>query len=508
MQQAPVLHTKGLVKQFGSTSALRNASLALQAGEVHILLGENGAGKSTLAKVLAGVYHPDAGTVCIEGQPVSIRDRRTARRLGIGMVFQELSLAPHLSVSDNLWLGNEPTTFPLAWLPRRREQKRCQSVLEEFGIAVAPNTPVAHLSVAQKQLLEITKALLPQPRILILDEPTATLTEQEKRVLFQILRQLQKQGVAILYVTHHLQEVFELGTRVSTMTDGTITATLPVTPDLTATTLLEMLTGRNLAIALARTPPPTRRPLLTVDNLRLQRGGPSLSLSLQTGEILGIYGIVGCGRESLGRAIAGLLQPKQGTLTLAGQPYAPRNRSAALARGVGYLPMDRKENGILPQRPIRENLTLSHLNPFTKLGFLHLPPERQETSRHLQKLQVRYRSAEEAIAQLSGGNQQKVLLGRAIAPAPRLLVLEDPTAGIDMGTRLELYQHLRELAAQGTGILMLSSDLAETLLLCDRVYSMYAGRLIREFINPSLQDEEAILADVLGHTAPSLTPPA
>lgn len=502
MQRLPILSTQGLAKHFGSTVALRNASLKLQAGEVHILLGENGAGKSTLAKILAGVYRADAGIICIDGQPVVIRNGRTARRLGISTVFQELSLAPHLSVADNLWLGNERTTFPLAWLPRKREWAGCQTMLQEFGITVSPDVPVAQLSLAQKQLLEIAKAVLQQPRILIMDEPTSSLTEREKTGLFQILRHLQARDVAILYVTHHLREVFEIGTRVSAMTDGAISATLDVTPDLTETKLLEMLTGRNLAIALVRSISPPRPPLLRVENLHLQPGAPGISLSIQPSEIVGVYGVVGCGRENLGRAIVGLLKPTQGSMTLAEKPYAPRNLKQAQSRGVGYLPLDRQENGILPQRPIRENLMLSNLNAFTTLGFLRLSPERQETTRYLQKLQVRYRSADDEIAHLSGGNQQKVLLGRAIAPAPQLLVLEDPTAGIDMGTRLELYQQIRELAAQGMGMLLLSSDLPETLLLCDRVYSMYAGQLIREFANPSLHDEAAILADVLGQATP------
>lgn len=501
MQRLPILHTEGLAKHFGSTLALRSASLNLQAGEVHILLGENGAGKSTLAKILAGVYRADAGTVFIDGQPVVIRNGRTARRLGISTVFQELSLAPHLSVSDNLWLGNERTTFPLSWLPRKREWADCQALLQQLGITVSPDVPVTQLSLAQKQLLEIAKALLQQPRILIMDEPTSTLTEREKTVLFQILRQLQDSDIAILYVTHHLREVFEIGTRVSAMTDGAINATLEVTSDLTETKLLEMLTGRNLAIALARSSPPPLAPLLKVNNLHLP-GCPGISLSIQLGEIVGLYGVVGCGRENLGQAIVGLLKPTQGSMTLAGKPYAPRSLRQAQSRGVGYLPLDRKEKGILPQRPIRENLMLSNLNALTTLGLLRLSSERQETTRHLQTLQVRYHCADDAIAQLSGGNQQKVLLGRAIAPAPQLLVLEDPTAGIDMGTRLELYRQIRELAAQGMGMLLLSSDLPETLLLCDRAYSMYAGQLIREFVNPSLQDEAAMLADVLGQATP------
>ncbi|NJR65003.1 MAG: sugar ABC transporter ATP-binding protein [Leptolyngbyaceae cyanobacterium CRU_2_3] len=507
MLQPALLHAEGISKQFGTTQALRQASLDLRAGEVHMLLGENGAGKSTLAKIIAGVCRADAGQILINGQSVILRDGRAARQLRIGTVFQELSLAPHLSVVDNLWLGSERNSFPLAGLSRQQERHDSQTILEEFGITVSPDTPVFRLDVAQKQMVEIAKALLQKPLILVLDEPTSTLTELEKRILFTKLRQLQDNGVAILYVTHHLREVFEVGTRVSTMTDGRVKATLDVTDDLTETKLLKMMTGRELAIANFGSSPQNRFPSqssrLSIDNLyvqngHLQNGCAGISLHLNPGEIVGVYGVVGCGRETLGRAIVGLLKPTRGRMLLAGQSYSPRSPHDALSQGVGYVPLDRKEAGILPQRSIRENLMLSHLKIFAKLGLLQLSREREAAIQRLQKLQVRYQSTEEAIAHLSGGNQQKVLLGRAIASAPQLLVMEDPTTGIDLGTRLELYQQIRDLAEQGLSILLLSSDLPETLLLCNRVYSMYSGKIIREFINPSLRDQEAILADILG----------
>jgi ribose transport system ATP-binding protein len=498
MAPIPILQVEGICKRFGTTQALQNASLSLCPGEVHILLGENGAGKSTLAKIIAGVYRADTGTVLIEGQPVVIRDVRAARRLGISTVFQDLSLAPQLSVADNLFLGWESSTFPFAWLARAKEQRICQPLLQQLEIEVSLEASVFRLSLAQKQMLEIAKALLQKPRILIMDEPTSTLTEREKQVLFRTLRQLQAEGVAILYVTHHLREVFEVGTRVSAMMDGSVNTTVQVTESLTENALLEMLTGRNLSIAIARPTPQNHPPLLVVENLHTKNGCIGVNLQVKPGEIVGVYGVVGCGRESLGRAIAGLLKPTQGHLTLDGQPYAPRHPKQALLKGVGYLPMDRKEAGILAQRPIRENLNLAHLEDFAKLGLLQASQERSATTAQLEHLQVRYRSMEDAIARLSGGNQQKVLFGRAIAPAPRLLVMEDPTAGIDMGTRLELYRQIKQLAEAGLSILLFSSDLLETLLLCNRVYSMYSGKIIREFTNPSLSDEEQVLADVLG----------
>ncbi|NJP10601.1 MAG: sugar ABC transporter ATP-binding protein [Leptolyngbyaceae cyanobacterium RU_5_1] len=494
---APVLQATGICRRFGFTQALQNASLTLQAGEVHILLGENGAGKSTLAKIMAGVYRPDAGTLSVNGQPVIISSVKMARQLGIATVFQELSLATHLSVVDNLFLGCEAGRHSFTWLNRSRERTLARQVLEELDIDIPLHLPVTALAIAEKQMLEIAKALLRQPRILIMDEPTSTLTEREKTRLFKIVQTLQSKGVGILYVTHHLPEVFELGTRVSAMLDGSIHHTIAVTDTLTEATLLEMLTGRRISIDMTRPAQPNTQPIFVVEDLHAP-GCAGVNLHITSGEIVGIYGVVGCGRESLGRAIAGLIQPTRGTMTLLGQDYAPRHPQQAQSRGVGYMPMDRKEAGILAERSVQENLNLSNLNAFTRLGLLSDRQERTATIQQLNRLRVRYSAPDAPITRLSGGNQQKVLFGRAIVRAPRLLVMEDPTAGIDMGAKLELHRQMQELAERGTSILLLSSDLPETLMLCNRVYSIYAGKIVDELMNPNLQDEERILAAVLG----------
>jgi ribose transport system ATP-binding protein len=491
-----LLQVEGVSKWFGTTQALNGATLTLQAGEIHVLLGENGAGKSTLAKIIAGVHRLDAGTMQLNGKPIHSRTVQAARHLGIAMVFQELSLAPDLTVLDNLFLGQEGS-HPLAWLRRSQERQRCQAVFETLALDLPLEAPVRSLTIAQKQLLEIAKALVQQPRLVIMDEPTATLTDREKRFLFQTLQTLKQRGVSILYVTHHLREVLEIGTRVSAMLDGAVKTTAAVTPALTESVLLEMLTGRQLSMVVARASYAADQPLLTVENLATKTC-QNIHLQIAPGEIAGIYGIVGCGRESVGRTIAGLAKPLHGTMTLAGQHYAPRHPGAALAQGVGFLPADRKEAGILAERSICENLNLSNLEAFAKRGLLSTAQERLHTTQQLEQLQVRYTSIEEPITHLSGGNQQKILFGRAIVRASRLLVMEDPTAGIDMGTRLELYRQMKDLADRGASFLLLSSDLVETLLLCNRVYSMYEGAIVDEVINPTLNDEERVLANVLG----------
>lgn len=495
---ASLLRVEGLSKRFGTTQALKDATLTLQAGEVHVLLGENGAGKSTLAKIIAGIYRPDRGNIYINHQLVRINNAKIARKLGIATVFQELSLAVHLSAIDNLFLGWENAPHPFALLRRTQEHKLGRQILDELAIDLPLHLPVSALSIAQKQMLEIAKALLQKPRIFIMDEPTSTLTEREKILLFELLNQLKNNGVAILYVTHHLQEVFEVGTRVSAMLDGRIHTTVDVTASLTESELLAMLTGRNLSLTITRSPPKMTPTVLEVIDLHTPKGCDGVSLQVKQGEIVGVYGVVGCGRESLGRAIVGLIQPSRGILRLAGQPYSPSQPKAALANGVGYLPMDRKEAGILARRSIRENLNLSNLPAFTQFGLLSQQQERSHTLQQLERLQVRYASAEDAITRLSGGNQQKVLFGRAIAQMPQLFVLEDPTSGIDMGARLELYRQVQALAEQGISFLLLSSDLLETITLCHRVYAMYAGRIVDEFVEPNLEQQEQILAGILG----------
>jgi ribose transport system ATP-binding protein len=505
---ADMLAVRALSKSFGPTQALSNASLTVRAGEVHVLLGENGAGKSTLAKIVAGIYGADSGEILIDGRAVAIAGAHGARAQGIAIVFQELSLAPQLTVVDNLFLGREQGRHPLALLQRAAERAQALEILATLDLDIAPEMRVADLSVAEKQMLEIAKALLQSPRILIMDEPTSTLTEREKSFLFKTIRALKDKGVAILYVTHHLREVFEIGTRVSAMADGTVRVTEEVTADLTESHLLELLTGKTLSSEIRRSSRPAAPAVLVVEGLAAGADCHGVSIEIRPSEIVGVYGVVGCGRESLGRALVGILPIKGGRISLAGRPFAPRHPAHAIRHGVGYLPMDRKERGILGTRPIRENLTLSSLRDYTQAGVLSVARERAASLRRLTQLLVRLGSMEDRITSLSGGNQQKVLFGRSLGPNPQVLVMEDPTAGIDMGAKLDLYRLMRELAEQGTSFLLLSSDLAETLMFCDRVYTMYAGRIVEEIAAPSMDDEERVLASVLGRNAAAAAAPA
>ena len=351
---------------------------------------------------------------------------------------------------------------------------------------------------AQKQMVEIAKALLLAPAYLILDEPTSSLTEREKAHLFDVVRRLRAAGTSILYVTHHLREVLQIADRVSVMRDGRVIISEPVTPATTEDRLLDLLVGRKLDWQAAGARAVSDEALLSVEALRTPSCPDGASLTVNRGEIVGLYGVVGCGRESIARALVGLEAPLAGVIELAGHALTPANPAEALRRGIAFLPSDRAENGVLPNRPIRENLNLCRLPRLARAGVIAGWRERAVTESSLRDLGVKYASAELPITTLSGGNQQKVLFGRAAAAAPRLLVLEDPTAGIDAGAKLELYRQIRDWATNGMGFLWLSSDVTETLTLCDRIYAMYGGRIVAELAAPTLADEDHLLSAVLG----------
>ncbi|MDX3907646.1 MAG: sugar ABC transporter ATP-binding protein [Pigmentiphaga sp.] len=497
----PVLEVSGLSKAFGATQALADASLRVRAGEVHIMLGENGAGKSTLAKIVAGVHVADGGEIRLCGKTVAPRSTKEARAQGISIIFQELSLAPHLSVVENLFLGTEAGSHPFRRLARAKERERARAMLEELSLDLPLDAQVGALTVGEKQMLEIAKALLQGPRLLIADEPTSALSEHEKVAFFALVRRLRARGTAILYVTHHMREVFEIGDTVSTMRDGRITRTVGVDDRLDEQALIEMLTGRQLGGESRRGPKSSRDIVLQVSGLRTADGCEGVDLTVARGEIVGVYGVVGSGREALARALVGISPPVAGEMSFQGRPYRPRGPSQARMLGLGYLAMDRKEQGILPQRSIRENLSLCSLRQHARLGLIRGDRERRQAQEALKALRVRFGSEEQAITSLSGGNQQKVLIGRALGCDPQVLVMEEPTAGIDIGAKHDIYESIQVRADAGQSFLVLSSDLTETLTLCDRVYTIYRGRLTDEIINPSMADEDRVIAGVLGRAA-------
>ena len=490
------MRADGLYKSFGSTRALQGANLELTGGEVHALLGENGSGKSTFAKIIAGVHRADRGTIRRSGYPLTIDNPTSARAARIAMVFQELSLAPDLDIVDNLFLGRERWLRIPGLLDRAGEEDACRAMLDQLGLPLDFRVPVRRLGIAQRQMLEIGKALLQEPSVLILDEPTASLTRREIEHLFAVIKRLRDAGTAILYVTHHLREVLEIADHVSIMREGRIVADRGITADTTEEELIELLVGRAPSPEPAVSAAPRRAPLLDV--VGLQTGDVDVSFHIDHGEIVGLYGVVGCGRELVGRALVGLHPIRGGAIRFAGVSFRPASPADALTSRVGFLSSDRKLEGILPNRSIRENLMLSNLRALARFGCIEERNEREAAAALLSTLAVKHGSAEHLITTLSGGNQQKVLFGRALLAEPRLLVLEDPTAGIDIGAKHDLYRIIRSHAERGMAFFWMSSDLTETLTLCDRVYAMYDGRIVSEIAGPSIADADSLLAAVLG----------
>ncbi len=487
---------RGVSKRFGATRALNDVSLGFSAGEVHCLLGENGAGKSTVGKIIAGLYEPDEGEVRVCGKPVSLRTVAVAREHGIAIVFQELSLAPDLSVRENICLGTERERSALL-LRRRAEEAYCRSLVRELDVAVDLDARVRDLSIANQQMVEIVKALAVRARVLILDEPTAMLGAVEKKKLFEILRRLKNEGTAFVFITHHIEEVIEIGDRVSIMKDGSLVASFPIDDAVDADVIVERLAGKRAVSANSERRHHAADEVLCVKHLP-GRNEATAEIRVRRGEIVGLYGVVGCGREQIIRALVGLGSLPGASIILDGADYRPRDPAAAARRGVAFLPSGRAGNCILPTRSIRENLMLTQLAQVSRKGVLVGSAERAAAGAQLARLRVRFGSQEDAITSLSGGNQQKVMLGRSLAHARRLLILEDPTAGIDIAAKQEIHGLIRERADEGLSVLFVSSDLAETLSLCDVVYTIFRGRVVGEYRPPSAADEPAIIAEILG----------
>jgi ribose transport system ATP-binding protein len=494
---APCLQVRRVSKSYGATRALVDVSASFAAGEVHCLLGENGAGKSTLGKIIGGLQRADAGEVLWEDKAVAFANARAARDAGIAMVHQELSLAPDLSVRANLWLGAEPGRSPFAVTTAAREGIRAREILHALGLDIDLERRTGDLAVGVQQLIEIGKALMLTPRLVVFDEPTATLGAIEKRKFFDVLRRLRREGVAAILVTHHIEDVMEIGDRVSVMRNGALVDSFALTPEIDGNTVLERLTGRNRPPEAPHAHVAGAQAVLEIAGLACRRAGRE-RVTVIAGEIVGFYGVVGCGAEAIVRGIVGAHGAASVHYRLHGRAHRPRNPADARRSGIAYLPAGRSRNGILPGRSILENLNIGQLSRFSRFGWLHGRREREAGLRALADAQVKFADAALPITSLSGGNQQKVLLARALGAARDVLVLEEPTAGVDIDAKLQIHQRIRTAAAGGMIVVLLSSDLAETIALCDVVHTMYAGAVVGCYPDPQLHDQPAILFDVLG----------
>jgi ribose transport system ATP-binding protein len=467
----------GIRKAFGATAALRGVDLDLRAGEVHALVGENGAGKSTLMKVLSGAIAADAGTMTLDGSPFAPRDPQDARRRGVAMVYQELTLAPHLTVEANVMLGQEPTRLGfLRGGDLRRKVRDALAVLEHPEIR--PESPIEGLSPAAQQLVEIARALLVDVKVLVLDEPTSALAAADAHRLFALVRRLRDRGVAVVYISHFLEEVEAVADRFTVLRDG-LAATTGAASDFHREQVIEQMVGRRLAEQYPAVPHLAGEPILELSDMHgidLPRG---VSLTLRRGEILGVAGILGAGRTELLRAVYGLDPVRAGKVVVrtVGPADGRSSVRGRIRQGLGYLSEDRKAEGLALGQSIEDNLTYSRLSGYGPAGWINLGVRRAAVEGWLKRLGVRCAGAGQAVGQLSGGNQQKVALGRLLHQQADVLLLDEPTRGVDVGSKAEIYRLIGELAAQGKAVLFVSSYLPELLGVCDRLAVMSRGRL-------------------------------
>ena len=471
----PRLEMRGVCKRFGATVALAGVDLTVPAGEVHALVGENGAGKSTLMKVLSGALRPDAGQMWLDGRPFSPSDPLAARAAGVAMIYQELNLAPHLTVEQNVTLGIEQHTAGL--IHRSALRRRIAEILERLNRPdIRPDVPVRRLSPAERQLVEIARALMTDARVLVMDEPTSSLGLADIEQLFGVIERLRAGGVAIVYISHFLEEVQRVAQRYTVLRDGRNVGSGPI-GDVTLTRLVELMIGRRIEQMFPRVPHELGEPVLRIEGLCGRRAPLDADLTLHRGEILGLAGLVGAGRTELLRAIFGLEAVRRGTVRVANYSGGKQAPARRLAQGVGLLAEDRQTEGLALSRPIADNVMLSRLSPFARWGWINLRAMRRATTEWIRRLDIRARSTEQRVRELSGGNQQKAALARLLHHDVDVLLLDEPTRGIDVASKAQVYQLIGELAARGKAILMVSSYIPELIGICDRIAVMHRGRL-------------------------------
>jgi ribose transport system ATP-binding protein len=503
----PIVEADRIDKRFPGVHALDDVSLTVFPGEVTAVVGENGAGKSTLMKILAGAQLPDQGTIRVDGQPVTIESPRAAQQLGIITIYQELSLIDALSVGENIFLGDLPTRaggdwrvdWPTLW-------RRSSDLLERVGLRIRPQTLVRNLSVAQKQMVEIARALARNVRVLILDEPTSSLTDRETERLFEIIALLKSRGVGIIYISHRLEEVFRIAQHVTVLRDGKVVGSMPI-EETSEDALVRMMVGRDLSRLFSQARQSAAPVRLEVRQLSRRGVLRDISFTVRGGEVVGLAGLVGAGRTELARCIFGADPINSGEILLDGSPVTIRTPGNAVDLGIALVPEDRKLQALILGMGVRENLTLPVLD---RLGSPYLPSRSREKALvgdFIKSLRIRTPHMEQRVSALSGGNQQKVVLARWLATHPKVLILDEPTRGIDVGAKAEVHALIARLAEEGVAILMISSELPEILGMSHRILVMRNGRIVADIPRVDAT-EEAILAAATGQTLASSALPA
>ena len=496
---APILSMIGIRKSFPGVVALDGVDLTLRAGEVHMLLGENGAGKSTLMKILGGAYRNDAGEIRLRGQAIEINSPRAALSLGIRVIAQELNLVPHLSVAENVFLGAAPTRLPgvIDW---RRLRTETTALLADLGMDLDAATPVHQLSLAQRQMVEIAKALRGDAPILVMDEPTSALTSREVDNLFRLIARLVERGVAVVYITHRLDEVYRIGHRVTVLRDGRLVKTALLS-EVTVGELVRFMANRDLGDHFPKRRQAPGRELLTVDGLGRRGALHDISFKLHAGEVIGIAGLLGAGRSELARVLAGADRRDAGSIARDGRAIQLRTPADAIRNGIGLLPEDRKAEGLVAELTVARNLALPHGRRLARGGFLPRRCEEKLAEPLVSELRVKAMPTQQ-VRLLSGGNQQKVVLGKWLAGDARVLIFDEPTRGVDVAAKVEIYNLMNRLTARGAGIIMVSSELPELLGMSDRILVMHRGRIQAE-IDAAEATEERVLRAALGLAKPA-----
>ena len=472
---APLLEMRGITKHYPGVLALSGVDFTLQAGEVNCLVGENGAGKSTLIKVLSGAIAKDSGTISVGGEAAHLGSPADAQHLGIGVIYQDFKLVPALSVAENILLGSEPVRGRTPIIDRRAMQEKASAALAQLGEVLDTGAPVGHLSVAQQQMVEIAKALSRNVRILAMDEPTAPLTERETERLFAVIRSLKERGVGIIYISHRLEEIFEVGDRVTVLRDGTLVHSCGI-GEIDRRGLIRKMVGRELENEFPRVTLERGKEILRIENLSSGRVS-NVNLTLYRGEILGLAGLVGAGRSELARLIFGADRKTGGRIVLDGREIAPESPHQAIREGIGLLTEDRNRYGLIMQMSIRENISLANLRAMLTGPFIDFKKEETAARQLTDDLRIKAPGTGVIVETLSGGNRQKVVLARWLNTKARVLIFDEPTAGIDVGVKYEIYTLINRLAQQGIGVIVISSDLPELLGICHRVAVMCEGRL-------------------------------
>ena len=479
MRDELVLEMREIDKIFPGVHALKKVNFELRKGEVHALLGENGAGKSTLINVLGGVYPIDGGQILIDGQPVVIRQIKDAQQLGIAIIHQELVLVPHMTVAENIFMGREPRT-KLGTVDKKKMFRDAQEAIDAVGLCCSATDLVCKLSVAQQQLVEIAKALSYNAKIVVMDEPTSSLMTREVDILFDTIRKLRAKGVSIIYISHRMSEFFEIADRITVMRDGEYVTTRDVEQTNTDE-LVFLMVGRKLENYYTRTYNKPGETVLEVSGLSQKSTGlEDINFSLRKGEILGFSGLVGAGRSELMRCIVGIEKYDSGEIRLFGEPAGPMDTAQAQKKGLVMVPEDRKQQGLILLNSVGFNLTINVLESFIGLGVVNKCAENEILERHIRALNIKTPSARQKVGNLSGGNQQKVLMGKWLATNPKILILDEPTRGVDVGAKAEIYMIIDRLAKEGISVIMVSSELNEIINMCDRVLVMSDGRITGE----------------------------